>query len=345
MKAIIPVAGAGTRLRPHTYTQPKALIPVAGKPILGFIIEQLAEVGYTEFVFVVGYLGDKIRDFVEDKYPHITSHFVLQEQREGLGHAIWLAKDFIGEDEEILIVLGDTIIETDLAQVVSSEHSTLGVKKVPDPWKFGVAEFGTGDTIIKVVEKPKFPKSNMALVGVYRIKETQELFEALSTLVKAEERRHGEIHLTDAIMLMIEKGIPFTGFKVDNWYDCGKVEILLETNAKLLKKFGYASEELPFYENTIIIHPVSIAKSTRISNSIVGPNVTIGEQSEIHYSILTNSIIGDFARLNQVILKKSVVGSDAYIKGLSQSLNIGDNTEIDLSGEPSTINTNDKQDN
>ncbi|MDX2003258.1 MAG: sugar phosphate nucleotidyltransferase [Chitinophagales bacterium] len=343
MKAIIPVAGAGTRLRPHTYTQPKALIPVAGKPILGFIIEQLMEVGYTDFIFVVGYLGDKIRDFVESKYPHIKSQFVLQEQREGLGHAIWLARDMVAPGEDILIMLGDTIIEADLPNLLKGANSMLGVKKVPDPWKFGVAEFGEGDSITKVVEKPKFPKSNMALVGVYRIKESKELFEALSILVKAEERRHGEIHLTDAIMMMIEKGIKFTSFKIDNWYDCGKPEILLETNAKLLKKFGFASAEVPFYENTIIIHPVSIAKGTRITNSIVGPNVTIGEQSEIQYSILSNSIIGDFARLHHVILKKSVVGSDAFIKGLSQSLNIGDNTEIDLSGD---VNPNyEKQDN
>ena len=343
MKAIIPVAGAGTRLRPHTYTQPKALIPVAGKPILGFIIEQLMEVGCKEFVFVVGYLGDKIRDFVDAKYPQIQAHFAVQEQREGLGHAIWLAKEYIDENEEILIVLGDTIVETDMAALVKSEHSTLAVKKVLDPWKFGVAEFGTGTEITKVVEKPKFPKSNYALVGVYKIKETKELFQELAHLVKAQEQRHGEIHLTDAIELLIEKGYKFTGFKVDNWYDCGKVEILLETNAKLLKKFGYASAELPFYENTIIVHPVSIAKGTKITNSIIGPNVTIGEDSEIKHSILSDSIIGDFARLNHVILKHSLVGSDTYIKGLSQSLNLGDNTEIDLSGD--ARNTDEKQDN
>jgi len=344
MKAIIPVAGAGTRLRPHTYTQPKALIPVAGKPILGFIIEQLMEVGCNEFVFVVGYLGDKIRDFVGAKYPGINAHYTVQEQREGLGHAIWLAKDFIGDNEEILIVLGDTIVEADLSKVVKSPHSALGVKKVPDPWKFGVAEFGEGDIITGVVEKPKFPKSNMALVGVYKIRETRELFDELTRLVKAEERRHAEIHLTDALMNMITKGVKFTGFKVDNWYDCGKMEILLETNAKLLKKFGYASTELPLYENTVIINPVSIAKGARITNSIVGPDVTIGEDTEIKYSVISDSIIGDFAKLDHVILQHSLIGSDTNIKGLSQSLNIGDNTEIDLSGGSQT-GSNEKQDN
>ena len=140
-------------------------------------------------------------------------------------------------------------------------------------------------------------------------------------------------HTAQLFLYLIDKGIQFNSFKVDQWYDCGKVEILLETNATLLKKYNFASQNLPKFDNTIIIQPVSIAKGARISNSIIGPNVTIGEDAEIKYSILNNSIIGDFARLNHVILKRSVIGSDAYIKGLSQSLNIGDNTEIDLSGD------------
>lgn len=334
MKAIIPVAGPGTRLRPHTYTQPKALIPVAGKPILGFIIEQLQQVGVTEFVFVLGYLGDKIRSYVEEKHPNIKAHYTIQEKREGLGHAIWTAKKIIGKEKEVLIVLGDTIIEVDLKAVVDSKFSSLGVKKVEDPWNFGVAEVtGDNNQITKVVEKPKFPKSNLALVGVYMVKEAQELYSALETLVANRADADTEIHLADALQVMIDKGIRFNSFKVDQWYDCGKVEILLETNATLLKKYNFASQNLPKFDNTIIIQPVSIAKGARISNSIIGPNVTIGEDAEIKYSILNNSIIGDFARLNHVILKRSVIGSDAYIKGLSQSLNIGDNTEIDLSGE------------
>lgn len=332
MRAIIPVAGAGTRLRPHTYTQPKALIPVAGKPILGFIIEELQAVGCKEFIFIVGYLGEKVRSYVETKYPDINAHFAVQEQRQGLGHAIYTARDFVDMDEEVLIMLGDTIVEVNLKEALKTENSVLAVKKVDDPRNFGVAEIDKDGNIVKVVEKPRFPKSNMALVGIYKIKETKALFDHLAKLVEAQEEQHGEIQLTDAIMGMIEDGIPFSSFKVDNWYDCGKIEILMETNAKLLKKRSFASKDLPFFENTIIIHPVSIAKGTRINNSIIGPNVTIGEDSEITYSILSDSIIGDFARLNHVILKQSVIGSDAYIKGFSQSLNIGDNTEIDLSG-------------
>ncbi len=141
MKAIIPVAGAGTKLRPHTYTQPKALIPLAGKTILSFIVDQLAEAGIREFVFVIGYLGEKIQDYVEKKYPHLSCHFVQQNAREGTGQAILLTREAVGNDE-VFIALGDTICEFDVASVLNDKCSVLGIKKVDVPPDFGVAEIG-----------------------------------------------------------------------------------------------------------------------------------------------------------------------------------------------------------
>lgn len=333
MKVIIPVAGAGTKLRPLTYTQPKALIPVAGKRILDFIIDQLLEVGLNEFVFVVGYLGEKIKDHVDSKYPQIKADYAVQADRLGVGHAIWTTKGFIKPDEEILIVLGDTIVKADLSEVLKSPKSTLGVRKVDDPRDFGVVEFDTKGKIVGLVEKPKFPKSNMALVGVYKIKESKLLFETLSQLVEKERAEGEEIHLTDAIMKMINKGIEFDSFRVDNWYDCGKMDILLETNAKLLKGTEFVLADKDMLQNSILIQPVNIAKGTKLVNSIVGPNVTIGENATVNYSIVSNSIIGDFANLHHVRLSDSIIGSDTAVTGFKQSLNIGDNTEIDFSGE------------
>ncbi len=330
MKAIIPVAGAGTRLRPLTYTQPKALIPVAGKPLLAYLIEQLKEIGVDEFVFIIGYLGDKIEAYVKEKFPEISAKFAVQSQREGLGHAIWTAKELMNLDEPVIILLGDTIIDADFKSAIEAPHSNLAIKKVDDPRNFGVAEFDGQGFIDKVVEKPKFPKSNLALVGFYYIKETASLFQSLDKLVNTQDAGR-EIQLTDALMLMIEQGIKFTGFRVNNWFDLGKKEILLETNAIMLKKPGIASTNLPDFPNTIIVHPVYISEGVKISNSIIGPNVTIGENSEVNYSILKNSVIGNYTKLDQVILHNSIIGSDASVKGLSQSLNIGDNTEIDLS--------------
>ena len=183
MKAIIPVAGAGAKLRPHTYTQPKALIPIAGKTILSFIVDQLKAEGINEFIFVVGYLGEKIQDYVEQTYPNLKTHFVYQNDRQGTAHAIQLAQDIVGGDE-VFIALGDTICEYDIKEVLESPTSMLGVQKVDDPRQFGVAEMNEDGMIEHVVEKPSIPKSNHALVGLYKIKDSTILFDCFQKLVK-----------------------------------------------------------------------------------------------------------------------------------------------------------------
>ena len=333
MQVIIPVAGAGTRLRPLTYTQPKVLISVAGKPILSFIIDDLLENGITDFVFVIGYLGEKIREFVENNYPNLNAKFVTQENREGLGHAIWRAKDLIDINKELIIQLGDTIVDIDIKKIMSESYSTLGVKKVDDPRAFGVAEIDKDGFIKAVVEKPTIPKSNMALVGFYFIRETAQLMEALEHIVNNQLRNNSEFYLTDALMKMIKDGVKFKSQKVDSWFDVGKKDILLETNAILLKKLAEKTINQGVTDNCILVPPVSIAKGVRLKNSIIGPYVSIGENTEINYSIIKNSIIGSFTRLENVVLHGSLIGSDSSIAGLSQSLNIGDNTELDLRGE------------
>src|SRR5688572_30833113 len=176
MKAIIPVAGAGTKLRPHSYTQPKALIPLAGKTVLSIIIDQLKEGGINEVIFIIGYLGEKIQDYVKSKYPDLKAHYVHQVDRQGIGHAIRLTKNLVGKDE-VLVVLGDTICEYDIHEVMKSPYSMLGVRKVDDPREFGVAEIGDDSFVHHVIEKPQIPKSNMALVGIYKIKESEQMFQ------------------------------------------------------------------------------------------------------------------------------------------------------------------------
>ncbi|MBL4648606.1 MAG: NTP transferase domain-containing protein [Aureispira sp.] len=332
MKAVIPVAGVGTRLRPHTYTQPKPLIPVAGKPLIASIIDQLvSDGGITEFILVIGYLGDKMRNYIEDRYPHLDVTFVYQEARLGLGHAMYMAIDAFKDSEEVLIVLGDTIFEGNLKALLKQPNSCLGVKKVDDPREFGVVEIGDDGYINRVVEKPRIPKSNLALVGLYKISDVDILVEALKYIVTNNVLTIDEYQLSDALMRMVEMGVQFTTFEVDNWYDCGKKDILLDTNAMLLKRQGNASEDIPAFENTIIVHPVSIGENCQIKNSIIGPNVCIGDNSILNYAIVSNSIIGSYAMIEEAVLEKSIIGSDAAIKGLSLSLNIGDNTEIDFS--------------
>ena len=328
MKAIIPVAGAGTKLRPHSYTQPKALIPLAGKTVLSIIIDQLKGAGINEFVFIVGYLGDKIQDYVKSKYPELKAHYVHQVDRQGVGHAVRLTRSIVDGDE-VFVVLGDTICEYDVQEVVNSPFSMIGVRKVDDPRDFGVAEIEDDEFISHVVEKPQIPKSNMALVGVYKIRESEQMFQCLENNIRQGLRSHGEYSLTDALDCMIQMGAKFQSFKVENWFDCGRKETLLESNAILLKKFAVKTDAAQF-ENTVIVQPVSIAANCTIKNSIIGPNVSIGENATIDYSIVKNSIIGSFSNLFDIVLDDSVIGSDTNLRGETRSLNIGDNTSIDL---------------
>jgi glucose-1-phosphate thymidylyltransferase len=331
MKAIIPVAGAGTKLRPHTYTQPKALIPLAGKTILSIIVDQLKEVGVTDFIFIIGYLGEKIKDYVQTNYPELNTHFITQNERQGTGHAIEITKEIVGNDE-LIIVLGDTIAEYDLKYMIEAPYSILAVKKVDDPRNFGVAEIGDDGIITKLVEKPAIPKSNMAIVGVYKIKETEILFQCLNKIQDRKERSYDDFNLTDALDCMIQNGAIFHSLKVQNWFDCGQKDSLLASNAILLKKFGNNLAQSCIQDNTIIIPPVSIGNGCIIKNSVIGPNVAIGENTTISHGIIKDSIIGAYSNLFEIVLNNSLIGSDAEVKGVSRNLNIGDNTAIDLGG-------------
>ncbi len=333
MKAIIPVAGAGTKLRPHTYTQPKALIPLAGKTILSIIVDQLKEAGITEFIFIIGYLGEKIQDYVKVNYPQLTTHFITQNERHGTGHAILLTEELVGNDE-VIIVLGDTIAEYDVQQMIAEPFSVLGVKRVDDPRNFGVAEVGEEGFITRVVEKPSIPKSNMALVGIYKIKETGILFTCLNTVQETKLRSYDEFNLTDALECMIQHGAQFRSMKVGNWYDCGRKESLLASNATLLKNFGSSLAQTCLHTNTIFIPPVSIGSGCILNNSVIGPNVAIGENTTINNAIIKDSIIGAYSNLLEIVLDNSLIGSDAEVRGVSRNLNIGDNTAIDLGSSP-----------
>ncbi len=196
-----------------------------------------------------------------------------------------------------------------------------------------MAELNDKDIVLRMVEKPLIPKSNMAMVGIYYIKETNAMFGALERHLNNTADENGEYHLTNALQHMIEDGIKFHAFRVTNWFDCGKKETLLSTNAILLKQMEdeHPERQQPLsFNNTVIIHPVSIAEGCTIRNCIIGPNVTIGEYTKVESSIIKDTIIGSYAELQHIVLNSSIIGNDAYVRGLSQSLNIGDNTEIDL---------------
>ena len=329
MKAIIPVAGTGARLRPHTYTQPKALLPLAGKTILNFIVDQLKNAGIQEFIFVIGYLGEKVQEYVSSTYPELNCQYVFQSSRIGTGPAIALTRELVAGDE-VIIVMGDTICDFDIKKVLESPYSMIGVQKVDDPRGFGVAEMDGEGFIQLLVEKPKIPMSNTALVGLYKIKETEIMYDCLSHIFSENITTEGQYHLTDALQCMITRGAKIQTFKVKHWYDCGRKESMLETNALLLKKMGNDIDPSATIENAIIKPPVSIGPGSRVANTIIGPHASIGANTVIEQSVIRDCIIGSFSNLNEVVLDNSLIGNDASVKGLSRNLNIGDNTEIDF---------------
>ncbi len=332
MKVIIPVAGLGSRLRPITHTQPKVLVPIAGKPILAHIIDYLIESGICDFVFILGYLGEKIESFVNTNYQDkINAEFVVQEPREGSAHAVWVGRHFFEQEKEILIFFGDSIVNLDMPTFLQSPQSTVAVKKVLTPTIFGIAELDQeAEYVAKVIEKPKIPKSNLALVGLYKINNVPLLLQSIGFLVENNLRTNNEFQLTDALMRMIHEGEQIKPFYIDNWFDCGRKETLLEANAILLNSHQHQQKTYKEFPNAIIIPPVSIGNNCKIEHAIIGPNVAIGENTIVQKAIVRNSIIGSFSELNEVVLQNSIIGNDTILRGLVQSLNIGDNTEINF---------------
>lgn len=323
MRAVIPVAGFGTRLKPHTYSLPKVLLNVGSKPILGHILDKLLEEKIDKATFVIGYLGEKIIEYVSKHYPELKTDFVEQKEMLGLGHAIYLTAPTF-DDDEIFIILGDTIFDVQLHEVFKHKKTSLGVKEVEDPSRFGVAVCEEG-RITRLIEKPKDLISKLALVGLYYVNNSKLLNECLDELIKNKITTKNEYQLTDAFQLMIDKGETITTFPVEGWYDCGKPETLLSTNKYLLNKSG--TNRIP--DGVVINHPVFISEKANVKNSVIGPFTTIASNCVVTNSIIVNSILSPGANVDKVILESSIIGSDAVIKGNYNKLNTGDSSEIE----------------
>jgi glucose-1-phosphate thymidylyltransferase len=300
------------------------LLNVAGKPILAHILDKLLHEGVRDATIVVGYLGEKIREYVSKAYPGMSISYVEQEETLGLGHAIYLARESLNSDP-VLIILGDTIFDVDLGPVLRSPFSSLGVKTVEDPRRFGVAVL-RGEFIARLVEKPETPLSNLALVGLYLVRNPRLLAECLNALVDRDVRTRGEYQLTDALQMMVERGERMTTFPVEGWFDCGKPETLLATNEALLKKHPH----IPSIPGVTVIPPVAIAPSASIERCVIGPNTTIGEKAVLRDAIIRNSIIAEGAQVHKALLENSIIGSGAVVQGRSQRISVGDSSEVEL---------------
>ena len=324
LKVIIPLAGFGTRLRPHTYTRPKPLVSVAGKPVLGHILDKLTGLDIEEIIFIVGYLGDQIRDYVEANY-HFPTRYIEQKELKGQADAVYLARDHISGP--MLIIFVDTIFETDLNVLVKEPaDGIIYVKEVDDPRRFGVVITENG-YITKLVEKPATPVSNLAVIGLYYVKDSPLLLDCIAELIRKDIKTQGEYFLADAFQLMIDRGAKIVARTVEVWEDCGKPETVLHTNRYLLEHGG--AQEIPT-ENSVLIAPVYIGKTAVIKDSVIGPYVSVAEGATIVRSIIRDSIINESAHIEDANLSQSLIGKDAHVRGSAQRLNVGDSSQVDF---------------
>lgn len=323
MKIIIPIAGKGTRLRPHTYVLPKPLIRVAGRPIIDYILDQVKPIDFSEIIFIIGHLGEQIKNYLTEKYD-FPMKFVRQKEFHGLGHAIYLAKEEFENDEPVLIFLGDIIFKVDLKKITDSEENQIGVMIPDDPRRFGIVIVDKKGYVQNMVEKPENPPSNLAMGGIYFFPSSKKLFDSIEHIINHSIKTKGEYQLTDAMNHMLKTGERFKTFHIDELYDCGEKDALLETNKILLSKNARSYK----VDGSIIIEPVFIGKNCDIRNSIIGPNVSISEGCIIKYSIIRNSILGIETTVENAILDRSLIGDNSYIFDNCLELNIGPDSEL-----------------
>jgi glucose-1-phosphate thymidylyltransferase len=330
---VIPMAGLGTRLRPHTWSRPKQLLSLAGKRVIEHVLDTfktLPEKSQVEYVFIVGYLGDKIKAFMDQKHPDLNVHFVVQKEMRGQSHAIYLAKEFI--DGPMIMVFADTLIETDLAFLEKEKSDVVAwVKPVPDPRRFGVAELGENQRVIRLIEKPKAMDNNLALVGFYYFKEGKDLIAAIEKQIDQKIQLKGEFFLADAINIMLAgDSCNMRTEKVSVWLDAGTFEAMLSTNRYLLDHGYDNSEKASQRLGVAVIPPVYIHPEAEVESSVIGPYVTIEAGCKLVGCRIKNSIIEHGTLIERVVLEGSLIGENTLLKGKPKQINIGDNTQVDL---------------
>jgi glucose-1-phosphate thymidylyltransferase len=321
MRVVIPVAGAGTRLRPHTHSLPKPLLRVGHKPILAHLLDPVVKLEPEEVIFVIGFRGNQIREYVANNYD-FKATFIEQDKLLGLGYALNMAVRDI-DSGDLMVILGDTIVECDLGEFVAAGDYVLGVRQVENPQRFGLVTVENG-VVVGAEEKPEHPKSNLAIIGLYYFKEVGPLKKALGSHVESGKTTRGEIQLTDALTLMIKDGIKFVPYEVTEWFDCGKKETMLSTNRHLIASLGLKAK----VENSAVIDPVFVDPSAKVINSVLGPSVSVAENTVIRNSIVRNSIIGSNTTIENMILEDSLVGNDVTLRGTVEMLDAGDHTDI-----------------
>jgi len=332
LKIVIPMAGLGTRLRPHTWSKPKQLITVAGKATLDHVLDTLSTLPRpqeVELVNIVGYLGEQIEAHIRERYPHIKSNFVVQDDPRGQSHAIYLARQHLSGP--MLVVFADTLIKTDLSFLDSEAAEAIAwVKPVPDPRRFGVAVVDEQGWVTRLIEKPSEVDNNLAVVGFYYFQSAEALLSAIEEQMRRDIKLGGEYYLVDAINIMLEGGLKMRTNHVDVWLDAGTLEALLETNRYLLDNGADNSAEASRRKGIVVNPPVFVHPSAEVCNSVIGPYASIGAGCQVDSSIIRDSILEDAAQVADVILEDSLIGRKAQIRRRASQINAGDQTVVIL---------------
>ncbi|MCE1252384.1 MAG: nucleotidyltransferase [Anaerolineae bacterium] len=328
LKIAIPMAGYGSRLRPHTWSKPKPLIQLAGKTVLDFVIEQfdtLPDPKNVEYIFIVGPQGDQIKAYMDQNHPDKTVHYVVQEQMRGQSDALYQAREYL--TGPTLMTFSDTLLEVDLSFLKTEKADGVAlVKPVPDPRRFGVAQIDAGGRVVRLIEKPTDMSNNLALVGFYYFRKGEDLIKAIEEQFDRELMLKGEYFLADAINVMIEHNAHFKVEEINTWLDAGTPEALFDTNCYKLQH-GYANDaSCKTDKGVAIIPPVFIHPSAEVESSVIGPNVSIGANCKISNVVIRNAIVDAETHLNDLVLKDSLLGRYVNIQGQASSMNVGDNT-------------------
>ncbi len=337
LKIFIPMAGWGTRMRPHTWSKPKPLVSVAGKTALEHLMDMfktLPDPENAEYVFIVGpYLGEtQIPAFIKEKYPGIKAHYITQHEMKGQSHALWLGREFMRGP--MMVVFSDSIIETDFAFLDhEAADGVAWVLPFPDPRRFGVAETGADGWVKRFIEKPTSLENNLVVIGCYWFKSAERLLAAIEEQMERNISLKGEYYLTDTISVMIEGGARVRTHNGIGWLDAGTIEATLDTNKALLDKRG--KSENPYTGKQVkVIEPCAIDLSAEISNSTIGPHASIGANCKIHNSVIAESVIEAECKIQDAALERSMVGRRATVRGSGvgniAQLNIGDDSSVIL---------------
>jgi glucose-1-phosphate thymidylyltransferase len=326
MKVIIPLAGKGTRLRPHTHLVPKPMLKIAGKPVMAYILEDLEKLGNVEeVVYITGHLKEKVEEYTRTEFSRLPAVFVEQTVQDGTAGAVKLAQPYV--DQDVLIIFVDTIFETDLSVIKNTDaDGIMWVKEVEDYQRFGVVVTDKDGNMTKIVEKPTTPISKRANIGLYYIKNWKLLYEGIDHTL-TQPKNKGEYYLTDAFQYMIDQGAKIKVIDVEGWYDAGKLDTLLETNRTVLDK-GAARRPKSVPAGVTINDPVYIEDNVTLSKSTIGPNVSLGAGTNVDGSTLSDTIIGKNCKVKGATLSNSLIGDEVTIEGLKGELTVSDHSEI-----------------